>query len=187
MLSPYFLRWQNAQTKPIRQAQSVFCSLRPLLLLSTVFICWLLGRVDTVDENPIPEHNPPPQNVVPRHSQTKPPETCPVLVMPTPLDVRDPKFEDAIMEIVSNKELERQTGEFRTYVRPFEPSVYLESYPPGYVLPKFDLFDGSSDPIEHLAKWNFRHNALIPSKIPSFLWDNSGVPSPRLLSLGLVD
>ena len=56
------------------------------------------------------------------------------------------------MEIVSNKELERQTGEFRTYVRPFEPSVYLESYPPGYVLPKFDLFDGSSDPIEHLAK-----------------------------------
>lgn len=74
--------------------------------------------MDTVDENPIPEHNPPPQNVVPRHSQTKVPETCPVRVMPTPLDVRDPKFEDAIMEIVSNKELERQTGEFRTYVRP---------------------------------------------------------------------
>lgn len=23
----------------------------------------------------------------------------------------------------------------------FEPSVYLEPYPPGYVLPKFDLFD----------------------------------------------
>lgn len=48
----------------------------------------------------------------------------------------------------------------------FEPSVYLEPYPPGYVLPKFDLFDGSSDRIEHLAKLNFRHNALIPSTIP---------------------
>ena len=82
--------------------------------------------------------------------------------------------------------------DLRSYKRPYDDNVAKKAFPRDYVPPKFDTFDGTGDPKEHIAHFEYlakfqtqcvdiaQHEKLLIKQFPSSLRRNAFCRFSRL-------